>query len=150
MTCCNCNLACKKFGKFGPKRIQRYRCKACKRTFSDEQNKPLGNMQIPMDKAEMILQLLIEGNSIRSIQRITGVHQVTILSRIAPPIPLFTSRRAARSSSTTARWYVSLPPAFSQFSRLSRSTISRSHRNRRPPSRRPVRRPPPARRRVAY
>lgn len=80
MTCHNCNAICKKFGKFGPKRIQRYRCKQCRKTFSEEQNRPLGNMQIPMDKAEMILQLLIEGMSIRSIQRITGVHQVTILS----------------------------------------------------------------------
>jgi IS1 family transposase len=37
-------------------------------------------MRIPLEKAEMILSLLLEGNSIRSIQRITGVHQVTILS----------------------------------------------------------------------
>lgn len=80
MTCCNCNLACKKFGKFGTKRIQRYRCKSCKRTFSEEQNKPLGKMILPLEKAEMVLQLLIEGMSIRSIQRVTGVHQVTILS----------------------------------------------------------------------
>ena len=38
-----------------------------------------------------------------------------------------TGRYAAsrRSTSSTARWYVSLPPAFSQFSRLSRSTIER-------------------------
>jgi IS1 family transposase len=36
-------------------------------------------MRIPLDKAEMCLTLLVEGNSIRSIQRITGLHQVTIL-----------------------------------------------------------------------
>src|SRR6266480_804225 len=79
MTCHNCSSLCKKFGKFGPKRIQRYRCKQCKRTFSDEQEKPLGRMLIPMDKAELVLRLLVEGNSIRSIQRITDVHQRTII-----------------------------------------------------------------------
>ncbi len=82
MTCHNCSSLCKKFGKFGPKKIQRYRCKQCKRTFSEEHEKaqgPLDDMRISLDKAEMCLQLLLEGNSIRSIQRITGLHQVTIL-----------------------------------------------------------------------
>ena len=32
-------------------------------------------MRISLDKAEMCLKLLLEGMSIRSIQRITGVHQ---------------------------------------------------------------------------
>ncbi|HEV7681219.1 MAG TPA: IS1 family transposase [Pyrinomonadaceae bacterium] len=40
----------------------------------------LGNMRIPLEKAEMCLQLLLEGMSIRSIQRITGLHQETILN----------------------------------------------------------------------
>src|SRR6266851_8764840 len=40
MTCHNCSSLCKKFGKFGPKRIQRWRCKQCKKTFSEAQDKP--------------------------------------------------------------------------------------------------------------
>lgn len=36
-------------------------------------------MRISLDKAEMILKLMLEGMSIRSIQRITGAHQQTIL-----------------------------------------------------------------------
>lgn len=36
-------------------------------------------MRISMEKAEMCLQLMLEGMSIRSIQRITGLHQKTIL-----------------------------------------------------------------------
>lgn len=86
MTCCNCNLRCKKFGKFGPQRIQRYRCNACKKTFSEDHEKaprpqgPLGDMRISLDKAEMCLKLMLEGMSIRSIQRITGLHQETILN----------------------------------------------------------------------
>jgi transposase-like protein/IS1 family transposase len=82
MVCHNCSSICKKFGKFGPQRIQRYRCNQCKRTFSEDHKKaqgPLGDMRISMEKAEMCLRLLIEGNSIRSIQRIIGLHQKTIL-----------------------------------------------------------------------
>jgi transposase-like protein/IS1 family transposase len=86
MTCHNCSSLCKKFGKFGPQRIQRYRCNKCKRTFSEEHKKtarpqgPLGNMRISLDKAENCLRLLLEGMSIRSVQRITGLHQETILN----------------------------------------------------------------------
>ena len=85
MTCHNCSSLCKKFGKFGPRRIQRYRCKKCKRTFSEEHEKvqgPLGDMRISLDKAEMCLKLLLEGMSIRSVQRITSLHQKTILNLI--------------------------------------------------------------------
>jgi hypothetical protein len=32
-------------------------------------------MRLPMEKAESILKLLVEGCSIRSIERITGVHR---------------------------------------------------------------------------
>jgi transposase-like protein len=83
MTCHNCNSICKKFGKFGPRKLQRFRCKQCKRTFSEEHEKvqgPLGGMRISQDRAEMALRLLLEGNSIRSIQRITDLHQETILN----------------------------------------------------------------------
>lgn len=80
MTCHNCSSVCKKSGKFGPKRIQRYRCNQCRKTFSEEQSKPLDTMRLSLEKAELVLSLLLEGNSIRSVQRITGVHQVTILN----------------------------------------------------------------------
>src|SRR5215218_4280002 len=82
MTRHNCSSLCKKFGKYGPQRIQRYRCNENKRTFSEEHEKPqgpLGDMRISLDKAETILKLMLEGMSVRSIQRITGAHQQTIL-----------------------------------------------------------------------
>jgi len=82
MTCHNCSSLCKKFGKFGSKKIQRWRCKQCKRTFSEVQDKPLDDMRISLDRAEMCLKLLLEGMSIRSVQRITGLHQETILNLI--------------------------------------------------------------------
>jgi IS1 family transposase len=37
-------------------------------------------MRVSLDKAEMCLKLMLEGMSIRSIQRITGLHQETILN----------------------------------------------------------------------
>jgi IS1 family transposase/transposase-like protein len=80
VTCHICNSLCKKFGKFGPQRIQRYRCKQCRKTFSEPQEKPLNNMRIPFERAEMCLKLLLEGSSMRSIQRITDLHQETILN----------------------------------------------------------------------
>lgn len=64
-------------------RIQRYRCNACKRTFSEEHEKvqgPLGNMRISLEKAETCLKLMLEGMSVRSIQPVTGLHQETILN----------------------------------------------------------------------
>lgn len=80
MTCHNCSSICKKFGKFGPKRIQRYRCNQCKKTFSEEQDKPLDDMRIPMSKAVMALQLLLEGCAVASVERVTGLHKRTILN----------------------------------------------------------------------
>jgi hypothetical protein len=38
-----------------------------------------GSMRISIEKAETCLQLLLEGMSIRSIQRVTGPHQETVL-----------------------------------------------------------------------
>ena len=40
---------------------------------------PLGKHRLPMDKAVLVLSLLVEGNNVRSIERITGVHRDTVL-----------------------------------------------------------------------
>jgi len=79
MTCHNCKSNCKKFGK-DRKGNQRYRCLECKRTMQEERERPLDTMRLPMDKALLCLKLLVEGNSIRSTERITGVEKKTILS----------------------------------------------------------------------
>jgi len=36
-------------------------------------------MRLPLDRAVSILQLLLEGMSVRSVERVTGVHRDTIL-----------------------------------------------------------------------
>jgi transposase-like protein len=70
MTCHNCKIEAKKSGK-DRKGNQRYRCNQCRKTFQEMKDNLLGTMRIPIEKAEMCLQLLLEGMSIRSIQRIT-------------------------------------------------------------------------------
>ena len=68
----------RKFGK-DRKGQQRYRCRECRKTFLEPRLKPIGDMRIPLDKAEMVLRLLLEGNRINSTVRITGVSKPTIL-----------------------------------------------------------------------
>jgi transposase-like protein len=36
-------------------------------------------MYLPIEKAEMVLRLLLEGNSVSSVERATDVHHTTIL-----------------------------------------------------------------------
>src|SRR5258706_159620 len=79
MTCHNCNSLCKRFGKHR-NGLQRFRCKQCGRTLTEERNKPLDDMRISIDKALLCLSLLVEGNSVRSIERITGIHRDTIIN----------------------------------------------------------------------
>ena len=78
MTCHNCQVQAVKIGK-DRKGNQRYLCRNCRKTFQEQQEKPLGGMYLPLEKAEMVLRLLVEGNSVRSIERITGVEKKTVL-----------------------------------------------------------------------
>ena len=78
MTCHNCQSRCNRFGKHR-NGLQRYRCSQCRRTFTEDHTRPLADMRLPMEKAEAILKLLVEGMSVRSIERITQVHRDTIL-----------------------------------------------------------------------
>src|SRR5689334_18097092 len=79
MNCPTCNNEARKLGK-DCKGNQRFQCLTCKKTFSEEQQKPLGDMRLPMEKALLVLNLLVEGNSIRSTMRIANVDKNTILS----------------------------------------------------------------------
>jgi len=78
VTCHNCQTACRKFGKHR-NGLQRFRCDQCRKTFTEDHATPLDSMRLPMDKATAILKLMVEGMSVRSIERITGVHRDTIL-----------------------------------------------------------------------
>jgi len=67
----------KKHGK-DRKGHQRFKCRECGKTWSDTPRALLDDMRIPIDKAELALRLLMEGNSILSSSRITGLDEKTI------------------------------------------------------------------------
>ncbi|HSF42099.1 MAG TPA: IS1 family transposase [Thermoanaerobaculia bacterium] len=51
----------------------------CGATFGIIPERPLGSMRLDLDKATTCLSLLVEGSSIRSTERVTGVHRDTIM-----------------------------------------------------------------------
>jgi IS1 family transposase/transposase-like protein len=77
MTCHSCRTECRKFGKRGNR--QRYQCFQCRKVFTDARDNTLDGMYLPIEKAELVLKLLLEGNSVSSVVRLTDVHQKTIL-----------------------------------------------------------------------
>ena len=81
MVCHNCKIEAKKHGK-DRKGNQRYKCHTCIKTFIEPQDKPLDAMRLPLGKAVVCLQLLVEGCSVRSVERLTGVHRDTILKLV--------------------------------------------------------------------
>lgn len=79
MNCPKCDSLSKKDGK-DARGEQRFKCTECGKRFTMPKDKLLGSMILAEDKALMCLNLLVEGNSVRSTERITGVHRDTILS----------------------------------------------------------------------
>ena len=78
MTCEACNVACQRFGKHR-NGLRRFRCPQCKRTYTEPHQRVLDAMYIPEDRIVLALQLLLEGNSIRSTERITQLDRNTIM-----------------------------------------------------------------------
>jgi transposase-like protein/IS1 family transposase len=78
MECVDCKVECKRFGK-NRNGSQRFRCMECKRTYSAAPEGRAEGFNLPTEKIVMILQLLVEGCSVRSIERITDTHRDTIL-----------------------------------------------------------------------
>jgi len=78
MSCPDCDIECQRFGKHR-NGLRRFRCPKCKRTFTEPHTRTLGQMYIPWEKALLAIQLLLEGNSIRSTERISGLDRNTIM-----------------------------------------------------------------------
>ena len=70
-------------GYFGKRRVPRFKCRTCKRTFSPSTLKPCAHVNIPTAILYRVLDCLTEGCSIRSTERMTGVHRDTILRLLA-------------------------------------------------------------------
>ena len=79
MTCEACGVVCQRFGKHR-NGLQRFRCLTCKKTYTENHERMLGTMYVSAEKASLALRLLLEGNSLRSTQRITDLDINTIMS----------------------------------------------------------------------
>src|SRR5271166_4366017 len=62
-----------------PNGLQRFRCPRCGKTYTEDHARLFGAMIVPEDKALLAIQLLIEGTSVRTVERITGLHRDTII-----------------------------------------------------------------------
>ena len=78
MNCSSCNIECVRFGKHR-NGLQRFRCSQCRKTFTESHERLFAPMIVPEDKALLAIQLLIEGTSVRTVERITQLHRDTIL-----------------------------------------------------------------------
>jgi transposase-like protein/IS1 family transposase len=78
MNCPNCQTEARKRGK-DRKGNQRHYCATCFKSFIESQDKPLDGMYLPLDKTVQCLNLLLEGCSLRSTERITGVNINTLM-----------------------------------------------------------------------
>ena len=79
MICSTCNTACKRFGKHR-NGLQRFRCRKCGKTFTEEHERPFRIEDYLNDsRGVMAVQLLVEGCSIRTAERITGLHRDAIV-----------------------------------------------------------------------
>jgi transposase-like protein/IS1 family transposase len=78
MVCHCCQARAKKFGR-NRNGSQRFRCLTCRKTFSASPDAPRPQRRLPVERALLVLQLLCEGCSVRSIERITGTEKRTIL-----------------------------------------------------------------------
>lgn len=83
LNCICCGGDSKKRGFYSNKNftIQRFECLKCGGTFSEKQ--PLDNLRLDFKQAVRVVNLLCEGVDIRSISRLTGLHQQTVLNVLA-------------------------------------------------------------------
>jgi len=80
VTCHSCKIDAVKSGR-ARNGAQRFKCQQCRKRFTEPQERLFGtDSRLPEDKALMILNCLIEGNSARSTARLCGVEPKTVLS----------------------------------------------------------------------
>ena len=78
MNCPHCQGATRRYGR-NRSGSQRYRCDACRKTFTDDTTLTVDHRELPRQTAIIVLRHLLEGCSVRSTERLTGVHRDTIL-----------------------------------------------------------------------
>lgn len=78
MTCTACDVKCQRFGTHR-NGLRRFRCPACHKTYTEAHQPALEGSYIPQEQIVLALRLLIEGNSLRSTQRISGLDINTLM-----------------------------------------------------------------------
>jgi transposase-like protein/IS1 family transposase len=79
VTCADCSVRCQSIGKHR-NGLRRFRCPKCRKSYTEPHRRTLDTMYVRQDRAILALQLLLEGNSLRSTQRITGLDVNTIMT----------------------------------------------------------------------
>jgi transposase-like protein/IS1 family transposase len=82
MACTACGVMCQRFGTHR-NGLRRFRCPNCKKTYTEPRKRLIADMTLDDQKALLALQLMIEGNSLRSTERITGVNVNTLMKLLA-------------------------------------------------------------------
>jgi transposase-like protein/IS1 family transposase len=78
MTCESCEVTCQRFGKHR-NGLRRFRCPQCHKTYTEAHKPALEGSYISQERIVLALRLLIEGNSLRSTQRISGLDINTLM-----------------------------------------------------------------------
>src|SRR5438105_1119275 len=79
MTCPNCKGSCKRFGKHR-NGLQRFRCLACRKTFTEVHERPFRVEDYLNDpRGIMAIRLLVEGCSVRTVERLTEIRLESLL-----------------------------------------------------------------------
>jgi len=88
MTCLKCNhTSVKRFGYYGRRRIQRYRCTRCSSTFSAPPTNPLGRRYLDFDKATQVIALMVEGMDYHSAWEVVRELYIILPSEDDEPEP---------------------------------------------------------------
>ena len=78
MTCMECEVRCQRFGTHR-NGLRRFRCPQCHKTYTEDHNPALEGSYISQERIVLALRLLIEGNSLRSTQRISNLDVNTVM-----------------------------------------------------------------------
>jgi len=78
MTCGDCSVNCQRFGHHR-NGLRRFRCPKCHKTYTEAHKPALEGSYISQERIVLALRLLLEGNSIRSTERITDLDRNTLM-----------------------------------------------------------------------
>jgi transposase-like protein/IS1 family transposase len=81
MFCPVCETSMRRFGR-NRNGSQRYRCDDCRTTYTDDATRPHDGRRVAGDKMISCVRMLMEGNSIRGVERLTGVAKRTIIDMV--------------------------------------------------------------------